>query len=194
MLLALGCGKSEPVTPFVSPQRDSPAGKFDQIMLRLERAVLDFRPAERAGLRIGRPKITRELFPPDASRSHYTARVTIESESRYVHDRPLLASEREKQRQEKLKRQKELRKLEQQPEISDPLAEKFMEQMEQIAAEPRTPLAPEVVIDNPQSSDRKVYDLAFLKGQWELQTEPETDYERLWFEYALGKAPEDRPQ
>jgi hypothetical protein len=161
-------------------------------MQRLERAVLDFRPSQRSGLQIGRPKVSHELFPPDATRPHYKARVTIESETAYIHDRPLLASEREKKRQERLEREKAQRKFEQQSEIADPLAEKFMEQMEEIAAAPRTLRAPEVVIENQQASERKVYDLAYLKGQWELQTEPETDHERLWFEYALGTSPQDK--
>ena len=192
VMLSLGCEKSRPVGPSASPQRDSPASQFDWIMQRLERAVLDFRPSERAGLRMGRQKVSHELFPPDATRPNYTARVTIESETMYVHDKPLLASDREKERQELLNREKARRRLEQQSDFSDPLAENFMDQMDEIAAEPRLSAAPDVIIENPKSSDRKVYDLAYLKGRWQLQTEPETDHERLWFEYALGASPPEK--
>jgi hypothetical protein len=160
-------------------------------MQRLERAVLDFRPSQRSGLRIGMPKITHELFPPDATQPHYKARVTIESTVAYVHDQPLLASDREKKRQEILERDKIQRNIERQPEVEDPLIEKFMDQMEELAAEPPTPLMPEVLIENPQANDRKVYDLVYLKGRWELPAEVETDHERLWFEYALGTSPKD---
>jgi hypothetical protein len=160
-------------------------------MQRLERAVLDFRPSQRSGLLIGMPKITHELFPPDATQTQYEARVTIESEAAYVHDRSLLATEREKKRLESLEREKAQRKFELQSEIEDPLTEQFLEQIEEIAAKPRILRMPEAVIETQQASDRKVYDLAYLKGRWELQTELETDHERLWFEYALGISPPD---
>ena len=109
----------------------------------------------------------------------------------YVHDQQLLASKRDEKRQERLKQERCSREnFEQESEIEDPLAESFMEQMEEIAAEPRLLHEPEVLIENVQKSDLKVFDLAYLKGRWELQTEPETEYERLWFEYALGVAPQ----
>ena len=190
VMFSLGCEKSRPAAPSTSVSRDSPEGQFDWAMQRLERAVLDFRPSRRAGLRIGNQKISHELFPPDATRSHYTARVTIESKTQYVHDQQLLASKRDEKRQERLKQEKARRKFEQESEIEGPLAESFMEQMEEIAAEPRLQDAPEVLIENLEKSDLKVFDLAYLKGRWELQTEPKTEYERLWFEYALGVAPQ----
>lgn len=190
VMLSLGCNESRPLAPSVPLKKDSPVGQFDWAMQRLKRAVLDFRPSQRGGLWIGKQKISHELFPPDATRSHYTARVMIESETTYIHDQPLRGADREKKRQERLQREKTQRKIER-SEFDDPLAEKFMEQMEDIAAEPRTPLAPEVTIKNPQASDRRVYDLAYLKGRWELQTEPEKEHERLWFEYALGVSPQD---
>jgi hypothetical protein len=189
VMLSHGCSQSQPASPSTATSGNSPAGQFEWVMQRLERAVLDFRPSQRSGLMISTPKITHELFPPDATRTHYEARVTIESEAAYVHDRSLLASGLEKKRQERLEREKAQRKFEQQSEIEDPLAEQFMEQMEEIAAEPRIPRIPEAVIETQQASDRKAYELAYLKGRWELQTEPETDHERLWFEYALGTSP-----
>jgi len=190
MILA-GCEKTQPIVPSVSTQRSSPTGQFDWLMQRLQRAVLDFRPSQRAGLRVGRPKITHELFAPDDERAHYAASITIESNTAYVHDQTSRASEKEKKRKEKLKREKNRRKLESQSEVEDPLAEKFMEQMDEIAAEPRMQRMPDVTIENQQASDRKTYDLAYLKGRWQLQTELETVHEKLWFEYALGTAPGD---
>ncbi len=199
VMLSLGCEESRPAVPFASAQKDSPAGQFDYVMLRLKRAVLDFLPSRRAGLHVGKREVSYELFPPDATRSHYTARVTIESETVYVHNQPFQRVDKEKERQEKLERSKAQRKIEQQSEFddplgesyNDPLAEKFLEQMEEIGAGPRVPLVPEATIDNPQTSDRKTYDLAYLGGRWQLQTEPETDHERLWFDYALGIDPQD---
>lgn len=197
--LSLGCEKSRPIATSAQVQRDSPVGQFDWAMQRLERAVLDFGPSRQAGLRVGKRKVSYELFPPDATRSRYTASVTIESETAYVHNQLFQASEKEKKRQERLERKRVQRRLEQQSELNDslgesyddPLAEKFMQQMEEMADKPSMPHVPEAMIDNPQTSDRKVYDLAYLKGRWQLQTEPETDHERLWFEYALGIAPRD---
>jgi hypothetical protein len=187
-----GCSRSQPATSLGS----TPAGQFEWVMQRLERAVLDFRPSQRSGLWIGTPIITHELFPPDATEPRYKARVTIESKVAYVHDQPLLASDQEKKRQEFLEHEKNQREIEQQSEVEDPLIEEFMDQMEELAAEPPTTLPPttlmpEVLIKNPQASDRKVYDLVYLKGRWELPAEPETDHERLWFEYALGTSPKD---
>ena len=103
----------------------------------------------------------------------------------------MLASDREEKRQEFLEIEKIQRNIEQQSGVEDPLIEKFMDQMEELAAEAPAPLMPEVVIENPQASDRKVYDLVYLKGRWELPAELETDHERLWFEYALGTSPKD---
>ena len=194
VLFLVGCEKSRPVATPASVERNTPEGQFNWIMQRLERAVLDFRPSQRAGLKIGKPKINHEIFPPDDKNSYYTARVTIESETIYVHDKPLLGADREKKRQGRLKQERERRKIEQESEIDDPLAEKFMQQMEEIAAKPRTPTVPDATIDNPRATDLKVYDLAYLQGQWELRSEPETDHERLWFQYALGTMPTNNAQ
>ncbi len=199
VMLSFGCGKSQPVVPSAPIQRDSSVGQFEYAMQRLERAVLEFLPSRRAGLHVGKRKVSYELFPPDATRSHYTARVTIESETIYVHNQPFQGNNKEKERQERAERRRVQRSLEQQSEFDDPLdesyddplAEKFMKQMEEIGAGPRVSLVPEATIDNPQTSDHKIYDLAYLGGRWQLQTEPETDHERLWFEYALGIDPQD---
>ncbi len=191
VMLSLGCGKSRPAVPFAPIPKNSPAGKFDYAMQRLKRAVQDFLPSRRAGLHIGKREVSYELFPPDATRSHYTARVTIESETAYIHDQLFQTPDKEKKRQERLERRRVQKSLEQQSEFDDPLAEKFMEQMEEIGAGPRVPLVPEATIDNPRTSDRTVYDLAYLDGRWPLQTEPETDHERLWFNYALEIDPPD---
>jgi hypothetical protein len=194
VLLSLGCGESRPVVSPAPIQRNSPAGQFDWVMLRLERAVLNFQPSPQVGLLIGKRKVSYELFPPDATRSHHAARVTIESEMVYILDQPNRASDKEKKRQERLKRRRTQQKLGRQTELNDPLGEsyddplanKFMDQMEEIAADHHGPIMPDAIIDNPQSSNRTVYDLAFLDERWQLQTKPETVHEQLWFDYALG--------
>jgi len=194
VVLSLGCEKSRPDFPTQRIDTDTPAGQFDWAMQKLERAVLEFQPSGRDGLRVGKRKVSYKLFPPDAARKHHTARVTIESETIYVHDQPLQSLKEEKERE---RRERAREDFEQQAGLNDPLDEsaddpltqKFLSQMEDIAAKSRVPRGPEATIETPQMSDRKVYELAFLEGRWQLLTEPETDYERLWFEYALGPPP-----
>jgi len=57
--------------------------------------------------------------------------------------------------------------------------------MEELAAKSSVPIVPEASIGNQKTSERKVYELAYLDNRWQLQTEPESDHERLWFDYAL---------
>jgi len=188
--LPLGCDDSGTHLPHERVDTSTPAGQFEWAMQKLQRAVLEFHPSRQDGLKIGKRNVSYKLFPPDDKKNHYTARVTIESEILYVHDNPLDAmkeaeEERRKQAQESFRQQT-------QPDDpldaanEDPLQQKFLSQMEGLAGKAKVKSTPPPVMDYPEVSERKVYDLAYLDGRWQLQTEVETDHERLWFEYALN--------
>jgi hypothetical protein len=189
MLLPLGCGDSRTNLPTERIDTSTPAGQFEWAMQKLKRAVIEFQPSRQDGLQVGKRKVSYELFPPDDVKKDLTARVTIESETVYVHDEPLEEAEEIEERRRKRAREDFRQQV--QPddpfheENLDPLQQKFLSQMEDLAAKRRTPTVPTPVLDHPEMSVRKVYDLAYLDGSWQLQTKPETDHERLWFEYAL---------
>ena len=194
VVLSFGCGESRRTIPTMQIRTDTPEGKFDWVMQRLERAVLDFSPVQRAGLHFGRRNVTHQLFPPTEERAHYTAVVKIQSEAAYVHDKPLEVVDKEKERQ---KRRQAMRRFNQQAGIDDPddgtfdpLANKFTSQIEDLAAETEPLRVRKTEIETPRVEDIKEYELAYLDERWQLQTEVETDYERLWFEYALQLKPD----
>ncbi len=195
-VLSLGCQKSRPSLPVARIDTSSPVGEFDWAMQKLERAVVEFQPSRRDGLQVGKRKVSYKVFPPNAERDHYTARVVIESETMYVLEESLDSVEEERERR---RREQARKNFEQQVNPDDPLdqvefdplQQKFQSQMEDIAAESRVPRGPEPTIETPQVSHRRVYELAYLEEHWRLLTETETDYERLWFAYALDQPPED---
>ncbi len=186
LTLPLGCGESRPAGPNTKINNSSPEGQFDWVIQRLERVVLDSHPSPQSGLKVGNRKVSYELFPPDETRPNYTAQVTIVSTMKYVHDGLLGTADKEKQRQERQERRRIEKSMEERPEYEDPLAEKFMTQMEELADESSMKVVPEASVKSPEMTERNVYELAYRSGRWELTTEPETDHERLWFEYALG--------
>ena len=195
-VLSLGCEESRPILPVARIDTSTPAGEFEWVMQKLERAVIEFQPSRRDGLRVGKRNVSYEVFPPDAEKEHYTARVVIESETMYVLEKPLdsVEEEREQRRREQARNNFEQQVNPDDPLDQaefDPLQQKFLSQMEDIAAESRVPHGPEPTLETPQMIHRKVYELAYLDGQWQLLTETETDYERLWFAYALDQPPEE---
>jgi hypothetical protein len=191
VVLSLGCEESRPIVPVPRIDTSTPTGEFEWAMEKLKRAVVEFQPSRRDGLQVGKRNVSYEVFPPDSERDDYTARVTIESEMVYVIEEPpdSLEEEREQQRREQARKNFERQVSPDDPLDTsdyDPVQQKFLSQMEDLAAKSHVPHGAEPTIETPQVSHRKVYELAYLAGRWQLQTEPETDYERLWFEYALG--------
>lgn len=189
-VLALGCSEPRSVPSVDRIDTSTPEGQFKWAMVKLERAVLEFLPSRTDGLQTGKRTVSYELFPPDDQRENYTAQVTIETETVFVMDSAADAAEEEL---EEKRRERARRNFEQQvadddplkPSEHDPLEDKFLTQMEELSTKSRVPRVPEPILDTPQVNDRKVYDLAYVEGSWQLETKPEKDHERLWFEYAL---------
>jgi hypothetical protein len=190
LALSFGCEERKPDIPSERVDTSTPEGQFEWAMQKLERAVVEFQPSSVDGLRVGERRVSYEIFPPDDKRKHLSARVTIESEMVYVHEMPAksLKEQREEQRRERARANFEQQVKSNDPleatEV-DPLEQKFLSQMEEMATESRGPRISEPVLETPELSDSKVYELAYLDSRWQLQTKPETDHERLWFEYAL---------
>lgn len=189
-IVSLGCRESRPVLPVPRIDTSTPKGEFDWAMQRLERAVVEFQPSLRDGLQVGKRRVSYEVFPPDVEAEHFTARVVIETDAVYVLEELPDSAEEERERR---RRERARERFEQQINSDDPLDEseydplnqKFQAQMEKIATESRVPHGPAPMLETPQMSNRKVYEFAYLEGRWQLLTETEADYERLWFEYAL---------
>ena len=197
-VVSLGCTESRPIPPVARVDTSTPSGEFDWAMQRLERAVIEFQPSSRDGLQSGKRTVKYKVFPPESETDHYTARVVIETETIYLLEDPLDSAEEER---EARRRERARKNFEQQVNADDsnsdaefdPLQQKFLSQMEKIAAESRVPRGPEPILETPQMSYRKIYELAYLEDRWQLQTKTETDYERLWFEYALQEPIEEDP-
>ena len=186
----LGCEKRYASLPPGRIDTSTPEGQFEWVMQRLERTVLDTGWGDRsAGLRIANREIKHDLFPPTSEKSHYTASVTITSVKGYVPEEPLQLIDEEKvmkKRRREIKRIKERAGFEDPDEGEfDPLASKFQSQMDELAARHQGPTRRLETLDTPTTKEEKIYELAFRDGRWELETEVQTEHERLWFEYAL---------
>jgi len=162
-----GCERRVPVGPAPVVVGNSPEAKFDWAMMRLKRALDLVRPLGHGGLRVDR-KLSYELHPPRASGSGYTAQVIIESKTAYRHELPST----DQQANGSDRDAKALLGNRPVEKTKEPEGDKVLNSQE-------------TRLEIPRISDQKAYDLAYLEGRWQLQTEPESDYERMWFEYAL---------
>jgi len=175
LVLSIGfsCGCAD--QPSVAVVQEDPAGEFEWGMTRLQRALRLFRPSGVDGLNVTERKVEYELIPPDDQNSNYTARVTIVSETSFLHGKRLL------QKEEKSAAQAAL-------EFEDPLAEETDEYRKLIELPGTGPQAPAVAPTRiePRSLDSKtVFELAYVQGHWKLTQTPEKKHEQLWFEYAF---------
>lgn len=185
-----GCSERAPVIQSERIDTSTPVGQFEWAMTKLERAVIEFQPSAADGLQVGERKVSYEVFPPSTDVDHYTARVVIESETLYVHDEPLEDLEKQREERRRARAREDFSKQVETEESAaledlDPLDKRFVAQMEDIATKPR-PRMPEPILETPQMSDRKVYQLAYRDDRWQLESETDSDHERLWFEYALS--------
>ncbi len=186
-----GCGNPSPAKLPEQVQADAAEREFNWAMERLDRALQDFRPRGKGVLRVSRD-MKFQLIPPNKETPQFTAQVTVQTTSTYIHDQAFSTLQ---QNRAKVKaQQKRAEPLWNDPldpnsplgkSIDNPLAETYVAQMEEITAESDVPLTPEARVSNRQRVEKKTFDLIYKDQRWQLQTELDKDYERLWFEYAL---------
>ena len=189
--IASGCSDEVQSIPASPVERNSPEGQFEWFIQRLERAVLDFSSSQTSGLSISNRTLDSELIPPSQEVDYYRAKVTISYEAAYVPESiPTIVDKdkEEEKRREKMRRMESYSGLEDDPDQPmDPLADKFRTEMEDLAASSRLPARSPDILETPNLKDTKVYELAYHNDQWEVVTELESESEKLWFDYALGK-------
>lgn len=184
----LGCDSPPASLPPRAIDTQTPEGKFDWVMQRFERAVLDFGSSQRSGLRIGQQKVDRKLIPPTEDTPYYTAVITVSSEKEYVPEQPIPLIDKKEIKEQ---RRREMRKFNKQAGLRDqespfdPLDAQFDKDMEELAAERGGPILDGAIVESPVVTDVAVYELAYQEDRWQLKSELEKEYEKLWFEYAL---------
>lgn len=177
LLLLPGCGESSSKSPKQQAAAETdPNAEFEWGMQRLDRALRLSRPSTSDGLFTER-KMSYEVFKPSGDTDHHTAKVTITTESEFIHG---------KRKVDK----KEASKTDQKNELNyeDPREDKSGEVQELVdfpGVGPKAPKASAPSIEPRSLENQVVFDLAYLDEQWQLQTEPEHTYEQLWFEYAF---------
>lgn len=188
--LVCGCDNANNL-PAPSVETNTPEGKFDWVMQKLKRAILDTSADRSSGLSISDRSIESELIPPSEGVDHYRARITVSYEAEYVPNEIPVAVDREKEAE---KRREEMRKMQEYSGLSqdedepfDPLSERMSSEMEDLAVSSRPPKRSPELLEVPSTKESKVYELAYQNDHWKLLTELETESEKLWFDYALGK-------
>lgn len=142
---------------------------FDYTMERLQQALDTSGSAAHLNLRV-KHELKYELVPPDTTRSNFTARVTIKSRSDYIPEKPYAPAE------EKAKQENPSELIEDSLKSSDNLDFETRQQKPLVATPPaKLPSVEEV----------KEFEMAYLDGRWKLQTEPDSELEQMWFDYAL---------
>lgn len=148
-------------------------------MTRLKRVLSLVRPTGQDGLRVDR-KLSYELHAPDTSQAHYTARVTIDSETAYRHE----SSNRDSQAGGSGNHAKGDSSLGNAGR-GNPLSDSFTGNPRKPKGNAKALNAQDGRVKTARLSVQKVYDLIYRDGRWQLQTKPDTEHERMWFEYAL---------
>jgi len=177
-LFGVGCESSR--SDVDSKQLDDPIKEdFDWAMVRLRRAIETFTPSANLGLSIKR-KFSYELIPPDSTQPLYTARVVVDSKMAYKPRRFSPATEDA---------------LASAPKAADSaFAEELLAKRENdptgLLGDFATGPAPkatviEPLVDAPSAEERTVYELVYRDDRWQLETEPESKHEQMWFEYAF---------
>jgi len=183
LLCLIGCDASRNGVSGSKKPVDPVKADFDWAMERLRRAIETFTPPAGLGLRVKR-KLSFEFFPPSESKTDYTAKVFVESNSAFEPRRFASSSDEELEQDE------------------DPLLEEFDNGFDGEFTSKRENDPTAFLKDLPESSQRKskgvsallkapsikertVYELVYREERWQLVSEPESKHEQLWFEYAL---------
>jgi hypothetical protein len=165
-----GCGDSGTEQKAKTEPEDTAKEDFDWAMERLQQALDTSGSVARLNLRVKRD-LSYELLPPDGSRANYAARVTIKTRSDYIPDAPIIPQSDEDAQPSDLA-------LDTAEDSTDPLDPTQNLRTKQ-------PLFAELPTRIPNIEETKVYELAYLEKRWQLQTELESDHEKMWFEYSL---------
>ncbi|MGI9430107.1 MAG: hypothetical protein ACR2NM_15715 [Bythopirellula sp.] len=175
LVLGLGCGDSQTEPLQTTGVQADPGGEFEWAMTRLERALRLFRPNSAEGL-VTKRDLKYEWFPPTDATPNFTARVTVVSETSFLHGR------RERVEKEEKPSEKKAAKLD------DPLAPKedgYAEFVDIPGVGPGAPSAPPTRISTRSLDEESVFEMAYVDGKWELTEQPKLKHEQLWFEYAF---------
>ena len=175
LVTAVGCSDNKSDSRQTVGDQQDPEGEFEWAMTRLERALRQSRPTSTEGLVTTRD-LEYELFPPSDAKPKYTARVTVVSETSFLHGQRESIKKEEKKPEEKA------------PKLDDPIAPKEDEYAEFVDIPGVGPGAPPVAptkIDTRRVDAKSVFELEYVEGTWRLAEAPEQKHEQLWFEYAL---------
>lgn len=171
-----GCGVSSEKQQQAADAKQTPQAEFEWGMERLDRALQMSKPSSADGLFTKR-KMTHELFPPDENNESFTAKVTITTESSFIHGkRKVTKADNSKTASDG------------EPEIFDPLADKS-EELNKVVDIPGVGADAQrgatATVETRSLDKEAVFDMAYLDDKWKLISEPEHKYEQLWFEYAF---------
>ena len=170
-----GCNK-EPQTQLKTTQaKHLPVKQFEWGMERLQRALDFSKPSLADGLYTDR-KMAYELIEPTAgSDDRYTAKVTVTSTTEFIHEK----------RKTSDKDQKEIKNKDQAEKLKLGNVDPLEQVLELPGAGPQVSTVPPPKVE-PRSIDNQiVFDLAYMDGKWKLQTEPDHEYQKMWFKYAF---------
>ncbi|MCG8451261.1 MAG: hypothetical protein MI725_16975 [Pirellulales bacterium] len=156
-------------------------------MERLQRALDLHRSTDRSGLHIKR-EMSYQYQAPNSSQSNPTAVVTIDSLTVFLHDRttsPKPKTPSQPEAGENLQLQDF--------NLDDPFAQsgdaEFSNFLNRDQAYIPEENQPALTVDAPvparRKKESKTFDLVYRQGKWQLKKEPEGEYERSLFQYAL---------
>ncbi len=177
--LSLGCGASGPSVPQSPQSIPKPEAEFEWVIRRLKRALDTFNPSSGAlGLRAKRELDYKLILPTDLQ-PNYKARVTITSKTFFKPKfRPI---EKHPEKTKQVVDPSEFDAL-----LDNDLLENYLDNPDWSPRE-REIITEESAVSMPSISSKKIFELTYLEGHWQLITPLESDRARNWFNYALEK-------
>jgi len=184
-LLGIGCETSRSDVTSSQRQDETAKADFDWAMARLRRAVETFTPSANIGLRMKR-ELSYELIPPDASQPLYTAQVIVKSKTAYQPERffPALDDDEEEEQDESSDQRTADMILAEELRADGENDSTVIREDYQEDPLPKTMIV-ESLVAAPSSEERVVYNLVYRNNRWQLETQPDSKHEKMWFEYAL---------
>lgn len=151
-------------------------------MERLERALKMQEDSPSMGLRFKRT-LDYEFLPPEKKGGPIRGEVSITSVTIFHHQQFTGDPDTKQPTEEEPKRSVAEQVLDDPTGIRDEYAD---EMVNIPGVGPKAPAAPEARIKPRRKKETKVFGMTYTDGSWQLDDEPEEEYERLWFEYALS--------
>lgn len=177
----VGCDDPPQNLSTLEKRKNEAEERFDWAMERLRRALETFNPSPTLGLRVKR-ELSFELLPPTADQPRYTAQVTIKSKTFYKPGKYLPEED------EELSADEPPNRLDPNGEFSEGF-EQPVDPAELYQVSPKMPVEKPMMVNNqvpaPQIEKQGDYELIYQDNRWQLVEEPESDQEKMWFEYAL---------